>query len=749
MTNKDRLHAYPDEIDDFFDEDLPSELEAPPANDVEIDTPPSEPDAKRIRLSPQEKLAAMEALLGRSLPETGSATVRCIDPAHEDVNPSCSVYADGGFKCFACGVHGDAVNAVALVEGLDPKRDFPKIAKRIRELAAGTPAPSRTSSPTFSAPRSTQTKMRSATRIESLEGNDHIKAMAEVFAFLSSRGFSPKYAFEQFRLDAVHVGGKPALAFRATNSNDDSADVVGARVVADVPKNARYVVPAGPSSNALIEFRADKPRSEDCIVITEGAMDAMTAAMFAGVHAFSLPNGANMSQAIKAAVGELIKTATTVVIATDNDDPGDRAAAYISETLYDAGLRDIRRAELPSDTKDLNEVLLRHGKEAVGTAITNATPFFPPTAPESWLTPVNRAGANRDPRPYILDGLIREGDRAFLAGRGETMKTGLALDIAIALAAGDGQSVGPFRVLAPRGVIFVNEEMNEHDEMQRVQRLALGRGLSLDALGPSLRFGHFPNITFDGEGIGFTRLETLLRQEIGLVLIYDSTRHLLGKINENEASGVLAGLKKLEKPFRAGRHTFIGIAHEVKSTNGAPWQRMAGSGAFYNWADLVVSMKREGREEKVTFSVTKGRNLATAPGPFDLELRNEGDGLRFDWAKAKHGGGDTEHDRDSDAAAATSRKRPRRFGVQHETASSKVTEAAVLAELAKHDAPTSRKALLQAIIGSSPHAAVYEMLDAILGSLERAGRVVVDNQGRTRTVLLSKSERNTHEPGSE
>jgi DNA primase len=40
---------------------------------------------------------------------------RCLDPAHEDKNPSC-VINQGFFHCFSCGVGGDIYDAVQLLE---------------------------------------------------------------------------------------------------------------------------------------------------------------------------------------------------------------------------------------------------------------------------------------------------------------------------------------------------------------------------------------------------------------------------------------------------------------------------------------------------------------------------------------------------------------------------------------------------------------------------------------------------------
>ena len=41
-------------------------------------------------------------------------------PFHDEKLPSFTIYPDGGFKCFGCGVSGDVVNFVAKMERLSP-----------------------------------------------------------------------------------------------------------------------------------------------------------------------------------------------------------------------------------------------------------------------------------------------------------------------------------------------------------------------------------------------------------------------------------------------------------------------------------------------------------------------------------------------------------------------------------------------------------------------------------------------------
>lgn len=78
-------------------------------------------------------------------------TVRCLDPAHEDRNPSAWV-GNRGWGCRACGAGGDVFSLFATVRGLDRRRDFGEILRAVAELGgvvadSGRALPGRTPPP--------------------------------------------------------------------------------------------------------------------------------------------------------------------------------------------------------------------------------------------------------------------------------------------------------------------------------------------------------------------------------------------------------------------------------------------------------------------------------------------------------------------------------------------------------------------------------------------------------------------------
>lgn len=72
-----------------------------------MNTPLTKEDIQKIREIPITRLL--------NLRDTGRRIqIRC--PFHKDKTPSCAVYPDNSYHCFACGAHGN--NAIDFVMGL-------------------------------------------------------------------------------------------------------------------------------------------------------------------------------------------------------------------------------------------------------------------------------------------------------------------------------------------------------------------------------------------------------------------------------------------------------------------------------------------------------------------------------------------------------------------------------------------------------------------------------------------------------
>jgi len=123
----------------------------------------------------------------------------------------------------------------------------------------------------------------------------------------------------------------------------------------------------------------------DVLVIVEGELDvvAMTEAGIAGV--VSVPGGA-INRLIDRSTGndadggkmgflwnsrELLDKCVKIILATDNDGPGQTLAEEIARRV---GKGKCFIATFPDDTKDANDVLVKHGAEALKRLIAEAKP---------------------------------------------------------------------------------------------------------------------------------------------------------------------------------------------------------------------------------------------------------------------------------------------------------------------------------------------------------------------------------------
>ena len=118
------------------------------------------------------------------------------------------------------------------------------------------------------------------------------------------------------------------------------------------------------------------------LVITEGEMDALSFEEI-GIFATSVPNGATqrVSDEIDSTskkymylhnADKYLKDAKRIIIASDADSPGQCLAEEIVRRI---GKSRCWRMQYPDDCKDANDVLRKHGREALKECVSNATPW--------------------------------------------------------------------------------------------------------------------------------------------------------------------------------------------------------------------------------------------------------------------------------------------------------------------------------------------------------------------------------------
>lgn len=118
-----------------------------------------------------------------------------------------------------------------------------------------------------------------------------------------------------------------------------------------------------------------KPEGKS-LVITEGEFDCM-AVLATGTPAISVPSGASASTANQRlsyvqSGSVLFDNAARVILFTDQDEPGRALAEELARRI---GKHRCYFVMVPPDCKDANDVLLKHGREALSEAIANAKPW--------------------------------------------------------------------------------------------------------------------------------------------------------------------------------------------------------------------------------------------------------------------------------------------------------------------------------------------------------------------------------------
>lgn len=158
---------------------------------------------------------------------------------------------------------------------------------------------------------------------------------------------------------------------------------------------------------------------EKQIVFCEGELDSLSMYEAGVLNAVSVPNGAQSlgseNKGFLWEMKDLVERAEKIVIAVDNDEPGEKLAEELARRI---GRHKCWRVIWPEGCKDANDVLMRHGGDVLSACVSSAEPW-----PISGL--------------YEATRYYEEIDDLFLNGHGELVKTGFtSLDSIYSVAPG-------------------------------------------------------------------------------------------------------------------------------------------------------------------------------------------------------------------------------------------------------------------------------------------------------------------------
>jgi len=220
-------------------------------------------------------------------------------------------------------------------------------------------------------------------------------------------------------------------------------------------------------------------------------------------------------------------------------------------------------------------------------------------------------------RQWLVDGLWGRQAVGIIGGEPRCGKSFLALDLAVAVAAGV-PCLRRFPATQPGPVLMFAAEDAGHIVRRRLQGIAAAAGAGFEALDiavidvPVLRLDHRP----DRQRL----LETVERHGSRL-LVLDPLVRLHG-VDENAVSEIAPILGFLRDVQRRSGAAVLLVHHARKSGSSRPGQALRGSSELHAWGDSNLYLRR--RDGKIVMTVEH----RAAPGLADvaIELADDGKG---------------------------------------------------------------------------------------------------------------------------
>lgn len=218
-------------------------------------------------------------------------------------------------------------------------------------------------------------------------------------------------------------------------------------------------------------------------------------------------------------------------------------------------------------------------------------------------------------QPWLIDELWFAGGVGILGGHPKLGKTFIAVELALAVAAG-GAAFGRYRAPLGGPVLFYGPEDGLSALRRRFEALALARRHDLHEL--PIYLLDVARLCLDRPGDLERMRATVARLRPRLVVL-DPFVRLVAKVDENSASDVSAVLGSL----RAMQHDFdvavLLVHHTRKSPAARPGQALRGSGDFAAWSDTNLYLSQRGQR----LSLQVEHRHAPPPDPLALALVTE------------------------------------------------------------------------------------------------------------------------------
>jgi len=245
------------------------------------------------------------------------------------------------------------------------------------------------------------------------------------------------------------------------------------------------------------------------------------------------------------------------------------------------------------------------------------------------VQPAWRLAEAPEQRRWLVDQLWSEEAVGIIGGEPKCCKSFLALDLAVAVAAGT-PCLRRFAVVRPGRVLLYPAEDALHVVRRRIEGICAAAGTALAEL--DVQVITAPSLRLDLE-TDRTRLEETVATLKPRLLILDPFVRL-HRIDENvsgEVAPLLAFLRELQR-----RHAVaIAVVHHARKGAGAirAGQALRGSSEFHAWGDSNLYLRRDSDER---IALTVEHRAAAAIAAVTLELSQRDDALALRPVQADH-----------------------------------------------------------------------------------------------------------------
>jgi AAA domain-containing protein len=236
--------------------------------------------------------------------------------------------------------------------------------------------------------------------------------------------------------------------------------------------------------------------------------------------------------------------------------------------------------------------------------------------------PAHRLARRAEERRWLVTGLWAEEAVGIVGGEPKCCKSFLALDLAVAVAAGV-PCLRRFPVARPGRVVLYAAEDALHVVRQRLEGICLAAGVQLSQLDVQVITSPTLRLDLDADRANLDETVTKLKPRL-LVLDPFVRLHRIDENASGEVAPLLAYLRELQR-----RHALaVALVHHAKKGGGQAraGQALRGSSEFHAWGDSNLYLRRHGDDLTLTVEHRAAASVPAVP----LVLAERGEALALE-----------------------------------------------------------------------------------------------------------------------